>query len=1512
MSWDPFKDEGATRVGVAPEEFDPFKAGATRVKSDAPILKPDRARYDPEIFPPAMQAKVAVADWVERNYGILFEDTSKNYETTAKVVGLSGNPEADFKAFQHRETTLAARNHRIIKRHVNPQALDQIAEGVGQVVRAVPASAARAGFDAAAGTVDLANIVYELTNFTGMDDSKSRDAASGVAQWLRDMSEYSARHYGVDPDFERSLAGQFMQGGGTVAAGIGSLGASIPGQLYTEAIRDTEAETGLKFLDMSEDQQDATMAKGAIYVGIGTVLERTGLKYIGLGKLKGFLSGKVNLPNGYVVQALKAGAIEGGTESTQGQLLDTLAVAIEGSDRDLISFDVLKDRVADFGMGALIGTAATGGMRGVASLDAVSFGGQMQDIGAQIDYNLAREDRVRNPEDGTTPIDWKIAFRTEDEVEVYRKSLAETTDPQKAWDAVKEHRTEQLGEDFAVLPGVNQNLLKMMDPMAGATETDWKAARENFDEQEIFSNAMHVTGDYNMAYVAVKAARGDTEAQNAWVEGTTIDPESDPIEATKATMTQEEQQALDDWDTETATPDDQDSQRAAVESGESEVDQRNPQNAKRVATPLTVIEEVSEGDAKRAVESGKRRRLQKSAMKKLEAEVKKRIEAINRMKKERGNVEKAIKQLEGMVHKLPLPVRGKYRGFGKLAKVKTPEAQQRHLEQASRRLQNIFDQYFHRERRAELKKLLKPFATSRATKQQKLSSRFGKESRDILRVAVQAAKSSDVVKRPAGMSEEFFQDTVSMFDGVLLPDADINRVVDALRNVKELISGGRAELQKFRDAREERNRERNETIIDILLKGETPLDEQTLQDRVNRRGGVAKSVSISIDLLFHHFNGIQQHMNMMDGTKGGFLDHYFNDQVIVADQTSHTLQRQHKEAYVEAMEKIFGSAKKAHRWITMAKEKAVETHFVWRTNKTPETRKITRMQGVDILLKWGDKSQEATFEGMEIDAGLVEQVKAFVGPEGVALTEYLRGQYADLGLGMKAKYKETEGYEMDLVDGYGGRIYRAGVEKVSDDTMFEYDANGRPTVKSGSMKARTGSTKAILFNDALSEFERHVREVHHYISHATAAKDLHSSFFGNKDVSSAIKQRMGHDFHASLRKKIERVIAGNSGPISATGKAWLKARSNLSKASLGIKPIIALKQLTSAPAFAESVGLRNYGKAWGQMAANPMKWGQMVWQTDYVKNRLSTSMYADIQQAMEMKSTSITRGSASDYIMLNVKAGDIGAIIIGGTPVYIHHYQQAKAEGRTDSEAAEIAEMRFAAEAERAQQSSAMHSRGEYLQSNDFVLRGWFMYLSSPIQYQRNVNVALYNAARAVMDTNKGRPVEMGKAFKQLLRAFLIYHVLLPQIFHALGTGIIQFIDDDDETAQQAIARQYKALLLGNFNTLPLAGQFLSIIADLISGADETFTSTGNPLVDESLRLFQDFERFGKEVKDKDEAIAESLYKLIETGGELKGIPVGTGQSVYEAWRDIANGDTKYPAHRALLWSKWALIDDEN
>tara|TARA_R110001632_G_C11303322_1_gene413975 strand:- start:34 stop:1401 length:1368 start_codon:yes stop_codon:yes gene_type:complete len=455
------------------------------------------------------------------------------------------------------------------------------------------------------------------------------------------------------------------------------------------------------------------------------------------------------------------------------------------------------------------------------------------------------------------------------------------------------------------------------------------------------------------------------------------------------------------------------------------------------------------------------------------------------------------------------------------------------------------------------------------------------------------------------------------------------------------------------------------------------------------------------------------------------------------------------------------------------------------------------------------------------------------------------------------------------------------------------------------MKERTNSNDYLMFMDADLDFTAHAQEVNHYISHAELARNLTAAFLTNEDARNAIKQKHGSKFYKSLADQVETIIAGRP-TLTDTQKFWTKGRALLTKGTLMVKPAIMFKQLTSAPAFIEEIGPVAYSKAGTAMMKpeNLAKFLPMIWGSEYVKNRRSTSQYADIQQSLDARQNVMKGMRLSDWVMMNVKIGDIGAVIMGGAPVYYHAYTEAKAEGMTDDQAQAKAEEVFGLASERAQQSSAGHAQGSFLKGQGLA-RSWFMYQTSPLQYQRNVNTSIANFVAQAYELKNKRPSEAKKAAIQAVRAISIYHFILPQIFQAVASGLVGFTDDEDYIKEKFWARQRRAAYLGNLNTFPALGTLLSGLANIISGADETFRSSGSPIIDIFTKTAG---QFNKAVKNGDDMDA-----WIDLGSELaqaRGIPVKTVRSYYEAITDVSEGNTRNPLLRLLGWSKWSLFED--
>jgi SAM-dependent methyltransferase len=897
---------------------------------------------------------------------------------------------------------------------------------------------------------------------------------------------------------------------------------------------------------------------------------------------------------------------------------------------------------------------------------------------------------------------------------------------------------------------------------------------------------------------------------------------------------------------------------------------------------------------------------------------KRRLEQIRELHAQGMDVTEKLEQLDNVRKTLPTAIRHRLGGDIQISRRKTATGRQNELNRRIQRAVELEQRYEAQRRKNWLRKTLRRFGY-RGQKSQKQAEELTARVRDFLQVASYAAnvdtaqRVRENVPKPMTMSEAEYDQTIIDFLGILDGTTkDAGRIEAAYYAVQEFMRSGKYKRAQFKEEQEAIAQDRIERGIDTIAQGD-PVPDANEQRASNLAKSKFKRAMEKIRFfLFDALNGLEQHMNILDGERGGM----FTQEIFMAAQEAKeleaTMQREHLDmTFNEILELLGGDFEKAQAWFKAAEE-VVDTDIEFDMGDGMKKRKLSIMQAIDILNQWKDESLRPTFAEMGIDESTIQRTEKFVGENGIKLSEYLRSRYAEIGLDIRAKHEEVEGYPQDLVDGYGGKVTRANVSKEDEESMLEFDsATGRATVKTGSFKARSTNTYPIVWDDAMQKFLNHMHEANHYISHAQVARTLTKTFGKDSSESQqlrrAIIKKHGQPLMDAIDENIERIIGGT---FNQSRKMWGlmdQIRGDLTKGTLMLKPDIMIKQLTSAPAFLEELGAKAYAEAFAKAAKDYRKWVPIIMQSNYVKNRLSNSQFADIQDQINMRKSALRKWRWDDVLMINVKAGDIGAILMGGIPVYVHYYAQAKAKGRTDAQAKAYAELMFGAASDRAQQASSEASKGFYLGSNNYGIgRTFFMYLTSPMQYQRNVNVSIYNFYKAIQAASKGKKVDTKKIGIEAARAVIVYHFLLPQIFQAVASGL-SGLGDDDEITERFWKRQLRAAMLGNVNVFPAVGQMLTALGNNIVGLEDEkfFGSSGSPMVDFGGKAS------GRIANAISEPSGENLTKVIEDLAQLRGIPLKQVTEQYEAIQEVMDDDTDFPIQRLLGWSKWALGEED-
>ena len=464
---------------------------------------------------------------------------------------------------------------------------------------------------------------------------------------------------------------------------------------------------------------------------------------------------------------------------------------------------------------------------------------------------------------------------------------------------------------------------------------------------------------------------------------------------------------------------------------------------------------------------------------------------------------------------------------------------------------------------------------------------------------------------------------------------------------------------------------------------------------------------------------------------------------------------------------------------------------------------------------------------------------------------------------------------------YGGRIYRKGVEVEPLDLMSK--EKYRTSIAGASTKERTNNKLAIESMDGNDVLLTYVQDMNFFTNYAEPLRDI-QKILKNSDIKNAIEMTSGKGSYRYLNEMIETIAkrgvdnSGNARTMNLLTNAFTTSR-------LGLNPLIGIKQLTSAIAFADDIGYSRWVK-YGAKAVPKLKtiWEEINSNSNYIKDRYDK----DIRKSLEVYSEGVVsefipKSSGSkmmDATMWFIKTGDKGGIM-GGIPNYLYYKDLYKEKNpkATEKEIIDYAIRRFEKDTKRAQQSSDIQDKDLY--QLDKRLRPFQMFLTSPKQYQRKANASIRQMYRKL----KGMSSK-GTTFRNL-RTFLTYHTILPMFFQYLTLGLPGLVRDfnKDDLDRLGIAG-----LIGNLNSLFLVGEIAVMTGDFLldnswAGQPQNLSAVARFASNVYKELIQASKAKTEETKNK------HLHKVYIELASLTGIPIANLKKLSENYYKVATGD---------------------
>ena len=526
--------------------------------------------------------------------------------------------------------------------------------------------------------------------------------------------------------------------------------------------------------------------------------------------------------------------------------------------------------------------------------------------------------------------------------------------------------------------------------------------------------------------------------------------------------------------------------------------------------------------------------------------------------------------------------------------------------------------------------------------------------------------------------------------------------------------------------------------------------------------------------------------------------------------------------------------------------------------KDPETREI--MVNDDIL-----QFNEEFFA--RVDEHLSEQDKAVA----EALFQFYEETYDKLN----RFYEEHYGISLGHRPYYSPRTMdKGGIDVVSGDL--------RSYAGLSAIKKRTAKGGQIKIKGAFNVLQNYINNANHFIAFADKLQDI-NAVLGDPEVKNRIRNVFGEKMNEKIAYEISRFASNDKVYVQGINGIMSKLRANYAVSVLGLKPSLAIKQLTAFPAYWENVPTKDFLEGLADFARHPKQAIETLSHSQYMKTR-GTNIIKDFEEVSksEMLKNLGTKIGLREFLMLNIQLGDRGSIYMGGWPLYKYMLK------KTGDPAKAMAE--FERITNETQQSSYMSEQSAW-QSNPFG--NWFtMFQSSQNQYLRKELTALRGLATGRMDWDKA------------MKTLFIYHFLLPMFF--------QFVSDGFRWDKDA---QLRAAALGSLNGAFVLGKVMERMVDwAITGTlnyklgirellpPVSVLENGAKFAYDSWKYYRD------DISLED--YMEALQGGIRTAGEATGLPLKYPMDVAKANGDyLDEGEYGKAALLWLGWSPYALRD---
>ena len=478
-----------------------------------------------------------------------------------------------------------------------------------------------------------------------------------------------------------------------------------------------------------------------------------------------------------------------------------------------------------------------------------------------------------------------------------------------------------------------------------------------------------------------------------------------------------------------------------------------------------------------------------------------------------------------------------------------------------------------------------------------------------------------------------------------------------------------------------------------------------------------------------------------------------------------------------------------------------------------------------------------------------------------------------------AVYREIYRTDMPWNAMYAGRIHREG--DADQVNLLENTNQYQTSVGGASTKVRIKNKKKIKVVDGDSNLNSYINEMEFFAHYSEPMRDI-TKMISNPDIRDGIIATTGEDAYKVLKVQLDKVMNRNS--AKGTDIKILNFLSNaFVKAKLGLSPVIFLKQTTSALAFADYIGYRDWAKNLlsNNLASN---WSELYANSVYLQDRYEQSDISKVLENYTAKNEvsfldNVQADKVNNFLMYMIKQGDkIG--IMGSIPNYIYYKEKFMARGMDEQSAIKEAVKKVERQIKTTQQSNDIQDK-DFFQTSEPLYRMLNLFMSSPRALMRKEIIATRNLYRKMTgQQSKG-------SVKDNLRTFFTYHVAIPLFFQYVSLGFPGLLrnwrdDDKDDLIW--------AMILGNINAVFALGDIAVAIKDVATNKPWAGGMSQIPFFQSAQDIIDNYKRFSNASKDetKNKYFSKMIIGILEPAS---GIPVANIAKFGENYSKLATGD---------------------